>query len=192
MAKVILGVTMSLDGFINDRDGKVDSLYPDLDELRNTETLQEAIKNTGAVVMGRRAYAMGDPDEYVGNYEFQVPIFVLTHHVPQKLPKQDDKLTFTFVSDGIESTIVQAKAAAGDKDVQVIGGANTAQQLINAELADELQISIMPVLLGDGLRFFEHVDPKQMKLEKIKVVESAARTDIWFRVVPVATSAART
>ena len=66
--------------------------------------------------MGKRAFAMGDPDSYVGNYEFQVPIFVLTHHVPQHTPKQDDKLTFTFVTDGIESAIRQAKQAAGDKD----------------------------------------------------------------------------
>ncbi len=183
MAKVILAMTMSLDGFVNDRNGSVDSLYSDLDQLRNTETLQETIKTTGAVVMGRRAYAMGDSDWYVGNYEFQAPIFVLTHRVPQKLPKQDEKLTFTFVTDGIESAIEKAKAAAGDKDVQVIGGANIAQQLINAGLVDELQIGIMPVLLGEGLRFFEHVATLPIELEKIKVLESSARTDLWFRVV---------
>jgi hypothetical protein len=74
MAKVILGLTMSLAGFINDRDGSVGSLYPDFDELRNKEPLQESIRNTGAVVMGRRAFAMGDPDWYADNCEFQVPI----------------------------------------------------------------------------------------------------------------------
>lgn len=77
MGKVILGLTMSLDGFINDQNGSVERLYPDLDELRNTDPLRESIKNTGAVVMGRRAFAMGDPDWYADNYEFQAPIFVL-------------------------------------------------------------------------------------------------------------------
>jgi dihydrofolate reductase len=183
MGKVIVGTTMSLDGFINDRNGDVSRLYPDLEALRKTEMLQEAIKTTGAVVMGRRAYAMGDPDSYVDHYEFQVPIFVLTHAVPAKLPKENEKLTFTFVTDGIESAIEQAKAAAGDKNVMVIGGANTAQQCIRAGLADELQIGIVPVLLGDGLRFFEHLGSEQIELEKMKVIESPTRTDLWFRIV---------
>src|SRR5581483_8665795 len=125
MGKVILGMTTSLDGFINDRSGSVGALYPDLAELRNTEPLQEAIQNTGAVVMGRNAFAMAqDPDWYAGNYEFQVPIFVITQQAPQKHPKETDALTFTFVTDGIESAIRQARAAAGDKDVYIIGGAS--------------------------------------------------------------------
>ena len=79
MAKVILGVTISLDGFINDRKGSVEALYPDLAALRDTEALQESIQNTGAVVMGRNSYAMAeDPDTIADNYEYQVPIFVLT------------------------------------------------------------------------------------------------------------------
>jgi dihydrofolate reductase len=153
----LVGMTISLDGFVNDRNGSNDSLYPDLDELRNTELLQEPIRNTGAVVMGRRAYAMAaDPDWYVGNYEFQVPIFVVTNEAPKKLPKQSEQLTITFVTEGIASAIGQAKVAAGDKDVTVIGGASTAQQCIAAGLADEIWIDIMPVLLSDGLRLFEH------------------------------------
>jgi hypothetical protein len=79
MAKVIAGMTISLDGFVNDRRSSVAALYPDFASLRQSERLQEAIENTGAVVMGRQAYAMADdPDWYAGNYEFQVPIFVLT------------------------------------------------------------------------------------------------------------------
>lgn len=66
-----------------------------------------------------------DPDWYAGNYEYQVPIFVLTHHIPSKQPRRTDSLYFTCVTDGIESAIKQAKAAAGDKDVTVIGGAST-------------------------------------------------------------------
>lgn len=184
MAKVILGMTMSLDGFVADRNGSVDRLYPDLEALRNTEALQESIRTTGAVMMGRRAYAMGDPDSYVDNYEYQVPIFVLTHVVPEKLPKQSERLTFTFVTDGIESAIRHAKAAAGDKDVAIIGGASTAQQCIKAGLADELHMDIMPVLLCGGLRLFEDIGTERIRLERMKVMECpAGRTHLRFRVV---------
>ncbi len=185
MAKVILGMTLSLDGFINDRSGSVGALYPDLDTLRDTEPMQEFIQNTGAVVMGWNAYAMAeDPDSYADNYEFQGPIFVLTHEVPKRLPKQTGKLTFTFVTDGIESAIRQAKMAAGDKDVVVIGGASTAQQCLRAGLANELHIDIMPVLLCDGLRLFEDIGTEQIQLERMKVMESpAGRTHLRFRVV---------
>src|SRR5712692_4906616 len=156
MAKVLLGTTMSLDGFIADRNGDVSRLYPDLDALRKTSLLQESIQRTGAVVMGRHAYDMAQGD-FTG-YEFQAPIFVLTHHVPEQVAQgENENLKFTFVTDGIESAIAKAKAAAADKCVTVIGGANTAQQLINANLVDELLIGIVPILLGDGLRFFEHL-----------------------------------
>ncbi len=185
MAKVVLGMTLSLDGFINDRTGGVCALYPDLYELRNTEPMRESIQNTGAVVMGRNAFAMAkDPDFYGGNYEFQVPIFVLTHEVPKKHPKETDRLTFIFVTDGMESAIRQAKAAAGDKDVVVIGGANTEQQCLRAGLVDELHIDIMPVLLCGGLRLFEDISTEQIQLERLKVMElPAGRTHLRFRIV---------
>jgi dihydrofolate reductase len=182
MGKVLLGTTMSLDGFIADRNGDVSRLYPDLSELRKTEVLQESIKTTGAVVMGKRAYDMAEGD--FTDYEYQVPIFVLTHDVPEKVAKGENrKLTFTFVTDGIESAIEKAKAAAGGKNVTVIGGANTAQQLIRAGLLDEIQIGIMPVLLGEGLRFFEHLGTEHIELEKIGVIESPVRTDLRFRFI---------
>ena len=82
MAKVVVGMTMSLDGFVNDRQGSVARLYPDLAALQKTEMLREAIANTGSVVMGRRAYDMANGD-FTG-YEFQVPIFVVTHRPPAK------------------------------------------------------------------------------------------------------------
>ena len=185
MGKVILGMTMSLDGFINDRNGSVESLYPDLAALRDTEPLRESIQNTGAVVMGRNSYAMADdPDWFAGNYEYQVPIFVLTHQAPQKMPKQTADLTFTFVTDGIESAIRQAKAAAGDKDVTVIGAASTAQQCLKAGLAGELHVDIMPVFLYNGLRPFEEIGAESIRLDRIKVMElPAGRTHLRFRVV---------
>ena len=113
-------------------------LYTDLAALQGTAYMNGLIDETGAVLMGKRAFEMGDPDWYVGNYEFQVPIFVLTHHPPACPPKQDERLTFTFVTDGVESAVAQAMAAAGDKAVQVIGGASVIQQLLRARLVDEL------------------------------------------------------
>jgi dihydrofolate reductase len=125
-----------------------------------------------------------DPDWFAGNYEYQVPIFVLTHEPPKRQPKETNEITFTFVTDGIESAIRQAKVAAGDKDVNIIGAASTAQQCLKAGLADELHIDIMPVLLSGGLRPFEDVGPEQVQLERIKVVElPAGRTHLRFRVI---------
>ncbi|RPJ19024.1 MAG: hypothetical protein EHM33_30965 [Chloroflexi bacterium] len=185
MGKVILGMTMSLDGFVNDQDGSVGALYSDLDTLRDTEPMRESIRNTGAVVMGRNAFAMAeDPDSYAGNYEYQVPVFVLTHQPPKRPPKETDALTFTFVTGGIESAIGQAKVAAGDKDVTVIGAASTSQQCLKAGLADELHIDIMPVFLGGGLRLFEDIDPVPPRLERIKVMElPGGRIHLRFHIL---------
>jgi dihydrofolate reductase len=184
MGKVILGMTMSIDGFINDRSGSVEALYPDLADWRETELGMESIQNTGAVVMGRNSYAMAeDPDWFAGNYEYQVPIFVLTHEPPKKQPKETIELTFTFVTDGIESAIRQAKVAAGDKEVNIIGAASTAQQCLKAGLADELHIDIMPVFLGGGLRPFESIHGEQIQLERLKVIElPGGRTHLRFRI----------
>jgi dihydrofolate reductase len=182
MGKVIGGMTFSLDGFVSDPHGDVTRLYPDLGELGKTEMLQEEIRTTGAVVMGRHSYNMGDPDSFADSYEFQVPIYVLTHHVPEKKPRDNKNLSVIFVTDGVEKAIAKAKASAGDKNVMLIG-ADTNQQCINLGLCDELHIGIMPVLLGGGLRFFEHIDLTKIALEKIKLFETGERTDIWYRVV---------
>src|SRR5258706_4407730 len=156
MAKVVGGMTHSVDGFVSDAHGDVSRLYPDLGDLGKTEMLQQEMRTTGAVVMGRHSYNMGDPDSFAENYEYQVPIFVLTHHVPDKKPKENKRLSITFVTDGVESAIAKAKAAAGDKNVILIGASIT-QQCMNTGLCDELHIGIMPILLGGGLRLFERI-----------------------------------
>jgi dihydrofolate reductase len=185
MGKVVLGMTMSLDGFINDANGSVAALYPDLADLRDIDPLKESIQNTGAVVMGRNSFDMSeDPDWFAGNYEYQVPIFVLTHRPLEKHPKETDELTFTFVADGIGSAVAQAKAAAGDKDVNIIGATSTAKQTLEARLADELHVDIMPVFLGGGLRAFEEMREGQLRLERIKVMElPGGRTHLRFRII---------
>jgi dihydrofolate reductase len=144
--------------------------------------MKDAIGQTGAVLMGRRTFEMADADSYVGDYEFQVPIFVLTHHPPSVAPKQDEHLTFTFVTDGVESAVAQAKAAARDKAVQVVGGVSIAQQLLGAGLVDELHVDIMPVFLGSGLRSFDGSGLEGVRLEKINVQEVGARTSLRFRM----------
>jgi dihydrofolate reductase len=183
MSKVIVGTTMSLDGFMNDSQSGLDSLYPDLEELRKAEFLQQSMQSTGAAVMGRRTFDMANGD--FTDYEYQVPIFVLTHHPPAQVTKgQNDKLTITFVTEGIESAIQQARTAAGDKDVTIVGGASTAQQVINARLFDEIHIGIVPTMLGlrGGLRFFENLSIEQTELERIAILESPSRTDLQFRL----------
>lgn len=174
MAKVYFGMIVSLDGFINDRYGKIQKLY---------ESYEPHEEFPGAVVMGRNSFDMAsDPDGYADHYEFQVPLFVLTHHPPTHHPKENDKLTFTFVTDGIESAIRKAKVAANGKDVLVLG-ANVSQQLLRANLADELQIGFAPVLLGKGTRFFEHLEDQEIQLEKIRTCDNKQQVEVWYKVI---------
>lgn len=184
MKKVIAGMTMSLDGFINDHNGSAESLSPDFSEMLESSAFKEQVQNTGAVIMGRHVYDMADPFLWANDdYEFQVPIFVLTHMPPDDYPQGNDKLSFTFVTDGIEIAIHDAKKASADKDVLIIGGADTIQQCINSGLCDELQIDIMPMLLGKGLRLFENIDTDKIKIERTKVEETTPlRTSITFKV----------
>lgn len=182
MTKLIFGMTTSLDGYINDKNGSVARLYPDLQALGETDLLKDEIKRIGAVVMGRHTYDMANGD-YTG-YEFQTPIFVVTHHPPEKpAAGENENLKFTFVTDGVASAIAQAKIAAGSKDVTVVGGANLGQDLLNNGLVDELQIGIVPELLGGGIRLFEKLNTENIKLEQIKILETPQRTDIFFRVL---------
>lgn len=183
MAKVIVGMVMSLDGYVADRDGSLHRLYPDFTAMVESDAVQEAMRETGAVVMGRRSYEMGNGD-FTG-YEFQVPIFVVTHEAPATVAKgENDRLRFTFVSDGVAEAIAQAKDAAGERDVTVVGGANTIQQIIAAGLADEVQLDVRAILLGGGLRLFEAFpdDVPPIELEPIGVTSSQGITHLRYRV----------
>jgi dihydrofolate reductase len=185
MGKVILGVTISMDGFAEDKSGSVGPLYPDLDALQNSRFLKESIRNTGSVVMAWKEFAMAEnPDWFLGNYEYQVPIFVFTDIRPKKHPKEGGSLRFIFVTDGIESAVRQAKAAAGGKDVTIIGSANITQLAIKAEVADELELDVIPVFLREGFRPFENIGSKQINLKRVKVAELArGRTHLKFRII---------
>jgi dihydrofolate reductase len=131
--------------------------------------------------MGRGAYDMADGD-FTG-YEFQVPIFVITHAPPTAVALgENEQLTFTFVTDGPDAAIERAKRAAGDRVVTVVGGASTIQQLLNAGLVDELEVDIAPVFLGAGLRYFDHLDVDGIELEPAGVDTSPGRTHLRFSV----------
>jgi dihydrofolate reductase len=155
----------------------------------DSDVVQESLDATGAVVMGRRMYSGGeglwadDPnaDGWWGDDPpFHVPVFVLTHHARETLVMKGGT-SFIFVTDGIESALAQAREVAGDKDVLAAGGATIAQQCLAAGLLGELQIHVVPLLLGDGVRLFDHVDPT-VDLELTRVIESPSVTHLCYRV----------
>lgn len=179
MGKVILDAAMSVDGYWADSCGQ--SVYP-VNELQGTAIMAELISTTGAVVMSRHSYAMAsDPDWYVGNYEYQVPIFVLSADVPAKPPKQSEQLTFTYVQDGIKHAIRQATVAAGKRNVMVIGEASAAQQSLNSDMLDELVLRVIPVVLGSGTRLFDHIG-HCIRLQQLDLVETLNATHMRFSV----------
>jgi dihydrofolate reductase len=154
----------------------------------STEVVEGSLEATGAVVMGRRMFSGGegpwedDPnaDGWWGDDPpFHVPVFVLTHHARETVTK-DGGTTFAFVTEGIEAALEEARAAAGEKDVYVAGGAEAVQQYLGAGLVDELQINLAPVLLGGGTPLF---DGPPAELELIRVVEAPAVTHLKYRVL---------
>lgn len=193
MGKVVLDISMSLDGFItgpNDNheqplgeggDQLHDWIWRDSSMLKNDELMQGGTAaTTGAMVVGRRTYDL--VDGWGGSHPLPgVPVFVLTHDVPKEIP--EGKTPFTFVTDGSVSAITQAKAVAGDKNVYVIGGANIAQQCLRAGLLDEMRLHLVSVLLGEGVRLFDHLGTEYIELESTGVIEDTGVTHLRFRVV---------
>lgn len=183
MSRVIAGQTVSLDGYFEAPDGSFSVLYSDFGELVDSAYMRASQAETGAVLMGRRTFDEApDPDSYAVDYEYQVPLFVLTHRLPEREPARTENLSVTFVTDGLESAVAQATAAAGDRAVTVVGGGDLNRQLLAAGLTDELRVDIMPVLLNGGRRLFDGLPPG-VRLEKIGVEETAVRTSLRFRVL---------
>ena len=153
----------------------------------DSQVAEDVFEGVGACIMGRRMFGGGDgpwDESWRGWWgedpPFHVPVFVLTHHPREPLPMQGGT-TFTFVTDGIESALEQARAAAGDDDVAITGGAKAVQQYLRAGLLDELYLHIVPVVLGAGERLLEDVgDPV---LEPVEVIASPAVTHVRYRVV---------
>lgn len=190
MGNVVLDMSMSLDGFI--AGANVGKEYPmgvhgetlhtwifstPRDKV-DAEVEREMFAKTGAVILGNRTFEVGV--DLWGDVPFPAPSFVLTHKKREILVKKSG--TFTFVTDGIESALQQAQAVAGDKDVRLMG-ADVAQQFLSAGLIDEIQINHVPILLGDGVRLFEHLGVKNSQLEKDRVLDSPHTTHIRYRVI---------
>jgi dihydrofolate reductase len=202
MGKVSMGLTMSLDGFIaGPNDGPEHPLgeggmrlfdwfsagdteygLPGTEMVfmvspESARMLREAHGTMGAFVTGRRTFDI--TNGWGGNPPLGVPTFVVTHSVPQEWAYEGSP--FAFVADGVESAVEQARAVAGDKTVAV-GAASIVQQCIRAGLLDEIHIDLVPVLLGDGVRLFEHLGGP-VELERTQVVEGVGVTHMTFRVV---------
>lgn len=183
MSRVIAGMTMSLDGFVADREGGVGALYRDFDAMHESDAIAAAAEETGAVLMGRTTFEMADdPDSFADTYEFQVPIVVVTHEPPAVHPKENDRLTFTFVTDGIEPALAIATEAAGDKAVTVVGGVEVIRQLLRAGMVDELHIDIAPLFLGEGLRLFDDPSLERAGIALIDCQRTGERASLKYRV----------
>ena len=213
MSKVVAEISTSLDGYVagpnptleNPLGEGGDQLHewavrlkswrethglPDGESGPDDELLAESVATTGAVVMGRQMFSGGEgPWEDDANANgwwgdeppFHKPVFVLTHHAREPLVLKGT--TFTFVTDGLDSAVDDARAAAAEQDVLVAGGADTIDQAIRAGLVDELQLHLAPVVLGAGARLFDGVAPELPRFEITQVIESPLVTHLRYRVV---------
>jgi len=202
MGNVVFNMTMSLDGFVaGPNDSPENGLGEGSEALFNwyfsgdtevpisdgnmvlkvspqsAKLLKESMGNYGAGVWGRKTF---DIAQGWGGRPPGSPAFIVTHTVPPEWVYEGSP--FTFVTEGVESAIRQAKQAAGDKDV-VVCTASILQQCLNLGLMDEIHIDVVPLLLGNGVRLFDHLNIKPIELESIRVVEAPGVTHLGFRVL---------
>ena len=179
MGKVLYSVTMSLDGFIAGPGGNMSWMT---EYLGPNPLVDELIGQIGALLVGRRTFGGDDPHRgtdkegkpFGGGWDG--PQVVLTHDVPA-----DPVPGVTFVAD-VDAGVAAAKAAAGDKYVNILG-ASTAHQCLDAGVLDEILVCIAPVLLGDGVRLFDRPGGTNVKLERVSLTHAPQATNLWLRVV---------
>lgn len=191
MGKVIFVISMSLDGFITaakrspeepmgEGGERLHDWAMNSEDSYNREMLTQAASSLGAVISGRRTYDDSLPwwgaDGPTG--PARRPLFVVSHSVPNEIPEGG---VYTFVN-GIEAALARAQAAAGEKEVSVMGGAEIAQQFIRAGLIDEIQIHLVPVLFGSGIRLFDHLSSEHIQLETTEVINTTAAIHLRFRI----------
>jgi dihydrofolate reductase len=212
MGKVTFNITMSLDGYSAGPNARAEEPLGDGGEQlhewalrsaawrethgheggtedRNSEIVRESTANVGAYLMGRKMFDGGEgplDESWHGwwgeNPPYGVPVFVLTHHEREAL-EMEGGTTFEFVNDGIEAALERARAAAGERDVVIAGGADVAQQYLRAGLVDEFQVSVAPVLLGGGVRLLDGLGNDEIALEADRVVHTPEATHLRYRVV---------
>ena len=194
MSKIVLYMSMSVDGFITGPDDSLDhglgvngerlhgwlsaggidpGSYRPVDDVGRT-VFDEAM-STGAVIVGRRTFEHAG--RWDGDHHDGVPIFVLTHAAPGEPAPGSAR----YVTDGVESCVAQAKAAAGDRDI-LLHGAATAQACLRAGLLDEIELHLMPVLLGQGRRLFEDLPPDHIELELLRALDGPGVLHLRYRV----------
>lgn len=192
--RVFSDISMSLDGFISGPNDDVDRLHQWLYDLESwnrahghaaghtgadDDVMQEAFERAGSFVMGGRMFELG-LEHWGDEPPFHTAVFVLTHEAREPLVKADT--TFTFVTDGIEKALEQAKAAAGDNDVSIAGGAQVIQESLTAGMLDELQLHLVPVLLGGGIRLFEDSAERPIELRCTRVIETPGLVHLRFEI----------
>jgi dihydrofolate reductase len=157
----------------------------------STPIFEESLENVGAAVMGRNMFGPpgGGPwgdQPWMGwwgdNPPYHYPVFVVTHH-PRDSVEMEGGTTFHFVTGGVESALEQARRAAGRKDVVVWGGGQIVQQYMGAGLLDELELHVVPLLLGDGARIFPGSGVAERRLEQVRAVEAPGVTHLKYRVL---------
>lgn len=197
MSKVIFDISMSLDGFITAAGQTLEEPmgtgglrlveWAFEGDERDRQVIADGVAGVGAVIAGRRTYDTSVP--WWGadgpTRDARVPTFVVTHGVPDSAPEGG---VYTFVTAGIEQALEQARAAAGDKYVTVMGGAEMGQQYLRAGLVDELSIHLVPILLAAGTRMFEDLGDEHIELEQVEVINGQKATHLRFRVVRPAAS----
>jgi dihydrofolate reductase len=181
-------MSMSLDGFVTAADVSPDAglgvggerLHEWAADPKGFAVLEQAVQSTGAIIAGRTTYDLSlsawGLDGPTG--KARLPVFVLTHRAE---PPPPDGSVYTLVTDGVDSVVRQAKAAAGDKDVSMSGG-EAARHLIQAGHIDEMWISVVPVLFGDGTRLYEQVGGEHVHLELIDAISTPDATHLHYRV----------
>jgi dihydrofolate reductase len=191
MSVVTFDISMSLDGYIAAPNRRPDEPLGDNGERLHDwafsgdavgrEVLSRGVDSIGAVICGRRTY--DDSIRFWGadgpTGAARLPVFVVSHDAPSDVPEGG---VYQFVSGGIEQALGEAKSAAGDKNVSVMGGADIGQQFIRTGLVDELSIHLVPVMFGGGTRMFENLGEQLRELEVIEVVPAPTATHLRYRL----------
>jgi dihydrofolate reductase len=156
---------------------------------QDDEIAAELFQNVGAIIMGRHMFGGGDgpwgDNPWRGwwgeNPPYHMPVFVLTHHAREPL-EMEGGTTFYFVTEGIHPALDRAKEAARGKDISLAGGANVAQQYLKSGLIDEMDIHVVPLLLGDGARLFDNTGARQTAYDCVRVVNSPSVSHYKYRL----------
>jgi dihydrofolate reductase len=197
MGAVVANMSMSLDGFIADPSdqvgplfdwygaGEVEVPFPGSQHVArltpaSARYLRQAMGSIGALIAGRRLFDL--TQGWGGSHPAGVPVFVVTHRAPEDWPHRD--APFTFVTDGVESAVAQARKVAGEKVVSVASPTIT-QQCLNLGLLDAIAVDLVPVLLGKGIRFFDNLAQAPVLLEDPTVIEGRRVTHLYYQVRPI-------